>query len=392
VIPLRVALLVPSVVFGSYWRPVLAELERRFAVVRFYTGQVWPDFSPSEPGAGSVRQVGRMTFRGLARGAGAGYTPGVMLLSPRVVGHLARLRPHVVFAQAFSLWTVFAVLLKPVFRWRFVLLLEGSSPNVDLVSWRFRRWVRILLARACDVAVANSDAAADFLVEVCHLPRSRVRRITYLVPDPALFPPATDRPRQAGPVSFLVAGQVVPRKGLEPLVEACAQLSGNFTLTVVGEGEQRPALERRVVELGLTDRVRWLGWVPYQQLARHLQAADVFVFPTFEDTWGMVALEAMALGTPVVCSRFAGAAELIVDGDNGILADPGDPATLAAAMARFLDDPGLADTLGKAAARTLEGLSPTATAEGFADLVAELDRGRSPDRRPHPSDGVRQPR
>lgn len=362
----RVAWLVPSVEYGAYWRPVLAAFRRRVPSTVFFTGRTWPGFDPAQDGADVIRQVGRMRHTG-STGA-AGYRPGVIVVSPAVVLPLARFHPQVVLTQAFSLWTLLAVLLRPLARWRLVMIVDGSSPNIDLVGSGLRTRVRRLLANGVAVCVPNSDGAAAYLRDRLGVPARRIRKITYLVPDPAAAAPAPERPGS----TFLVVGQLIPRKGIGALLDACARLDGDFRLRVVGDGHQRAELERTAERLGLADRVEWVGWVPYERLGEQFARAGVLVFPTFEDIWGMVALEAMAAGLPVVCSSLAGAAELVVDGENGYVVDPREPVALAAALQRFVDDPGLAAKLGAEARETVAPLTPDAAAQAFADLIEGL--------------------
>ncbi len=107
------------------------------------------------------------------------------------------------------------------------------------------------------------------------------------------------------------------------------------------------------VQEGVADRVHLLP--ASDQIERFYAAADLFVFPTFYDSFGLVAAEAMASGLPIICSTAAGAAELIQDEVNGLLvADPWNPAILAAAMNRLADDLPLRQRLGLAARRTIE--------------------------------------
>src|SRR5262249_2640282 len=100
---------------------------------------------------------------------------------------------------------------------------------------------------------------------------------------------------------------------------------------------------------GVANRVHLLPGT--DRVERFYAAADVFVFPTFYDSFGLVATEAMASGLPVVCSAAAGAAELIEDGVNGLIVnDPwGDSTALADALGRLVDDPALRQRLGDAA-------------------------------------------
>jgi glycosyltransferase involved in cell wall biosynthesis len=84
-----------------------------------------------------------------------------------------------------------------------------------------------------------------------------------------------------------------------------------------------------------------LGRIDYGQLGAYIQSADVFIFPTYEDTWGMSAVEAMAFGKPILCSKHSGASELVNDGGNGYLIEPKDPENIALKMESLISDPAL---------------------------------------------------
>ena len=153
--------------------------------------------------------------------------------------------------------------------------------------------------------------------------------------------------------AFLVvaAGRLVELKGFRVLLHAAAKAPGAY-LWIVGEGEQRPALEALVSELGLVNRVRLLGWQP--EIAPFLAAANVVCLPSLHEPLGNVVLEGMGAGKPVVASRTAGPAWILRDGETGLLAEVGDPDSLAAALRRLGDDPTLCTDLARAAARDLE--------------------------------------
>jgi glycosyltransferase involved in cell wall biosynthesis len=112
------------------------------------------------------------------------------------------------------------------------------------------------------------------------------------------------------------------------------------------------------------------GWVEYGRLGAYFQQADVFVFPTFEDVWGMVALEAMVFGKPVLCSKWAGAAEVIVEGENGYIFDPYEPEGLAIAMRRFLDHPELIESMGKQSQQLISQNNPSSAAQFFVEVIS----------------------
>jgi hypothetical protein len=133
---LRVAWLVPSVELGAYWQPVLQEFAKIFKNTIFYTGLVWPGFDPNVPGADVIQLVGEM--KSLEMTKTEGYSRRLMLVSPGIVGHLLQFKPDVIFAQAYSLWTLLAVLLKPWGKWRFIIIYDGSSPNADFRDSKLR--------------------------------------------------------------------------------------------------------------------------------------------------------------------------------------------------------------------------------------------------------------
>jgi UDP-glucose:(heptosyl)LPS alpha-1,3-glucosyltransferase len=140
-------------------------------------------------------------------------------------------------------------------------------------------------------------------------------------------------------------------KGAAAAIRAVARLPGVWLALV--SGSDRAADEAVARELGVADRVRF---VPFsKQVMRYFAAADVFVFPTLYDPFGLVIAEAMAAGLPVVTSRAAGAADLIRDGESGFLTDdPWDVPRIAAAVGRLAADPGLRAGVGAAARAAVE--------------------------------------
>jgi glycosyltransferase involved in cell wall biosynthesis len=127
-------------------------------------------------------------------------------------------------------------------------------------------------------------------------------------------------------------GRLDPDKGPDVFVEALARLEP-VAAFIVGEGRMRPALERRVRELGLEPRVTFTGWQAAP--GRWVAGASVFVQPSREEAWSQSTVLAMALGTPVVASAVEGLPGVLADG-RGILVAPEDPAALAAAIADVL--------------------------------------------------------
>jgi glycosyltransferase involved in cell wall biosynthesis len=147
-------------------------------------------------------------------------------------------------------------------------------------------------------------------------------------------------------------GRLVPEKGQRLLIEAIATMCGAghaIRLTLVGDGPQRASLEELVRELGVTDKVDFLGAVAHTQVEYVLQSTDVFCLPSFAEGVPIVLMEAMAMELPVVASQVMGIPELIEDRVNGRLVRPGSRADLVDALTWLATDPDGRKALGRAA-------------------------------------------
>ncbi|HSH46593.1 MAG TPA: glycosyltransferase family 4 protein [Longimicrobiales bacterium] len=155
------------------------------------------------------------------------------------------------------------------------------------------------------------------------------------------------------PLRVLFVGRLVERKGVVHLIDAVARVSRErpVELHVIGDGPSRGGLEARARELDVAGIVRFHGFVASDELSRRFSESDVFVLPAVVDAkgdtegLGVVLLEALAHGTPVVASAAGGIVDIVRDGETGLLVPPGDPGALAAALVRIQDEPGLAGRL-----------------------------------------------
>lgn len=370
----RVAWLLPAAVL--YWQPLLKEFTQRFSQTRVFTSH-WRGFIQGFEDSFNVEIVGQRKFIEVAS-TSSHYDSGFMYLSPGIIGQLFRFKPQVVFTNSFGLWTILALLFKSIGRWQVVVAYEGSSPGVDYRNSPLRIGLRRLLVWLADALVTNSEAGKAYLTTVLKAEERRVFKHPYEVPDAtALQGDLQDMEsivlQSQNPV-FVYIGKVIPRKGLNFLLQACVKLEEQgchkYTLLVIGDGPQRQELEAFCQEQNLQDRVQWVGRVPYEQLGAYVRAADVFVLPTLEDTWGMVVLEAMALGKPILCSRQAGAVELVTDGENGYRFDPDIPEDLANKMRRFIDQPDLIDSMGSKSKQLMTHYTPETAAQFLTEVAS----------------------
>ena len=170
--------------------------------------------------------------------------------------------------------------------------------------------------------------------------------------------------------ALVFAGRLGPQKALGVALQALVDVPAT-TLTVAGDGPERPTLEARARELRLDGRVSFLGSVPREQVLRLFHAADASVLPSAWENFPHTVVEALAVGCPVIATAVGGVPEVVRDGENGLLVGPGDPAALAEAIARFFADDALRGRLRDAAPRSVEGYSEKAV---FTTIEAELQR------------------
>jgi len=136
-------------------------------------------------------------------------------------------------------------------------------------------------------------------------------------------------------IRLLAMARLVQGKGVELAIQALALLPVQFELTIAGAGSLRAALERQVVDLGLTERVTFLGWVGGEQRLALFESHDIFVLPSQNDSFGMGFVEAMSYGLPVVALDW-GAISDVVDKDKaGILIERADATLLAEALLKL---------------------------------------------------------
>lgn len=194
---------------------------------------------------------------------------------------------------------------------------------------------------------------------------------------PALHQAAAARLRAChggGPLIFAL-GRHVYYKGFEYLVQALARMPAG-RLLLGGSGPLTASLRELAARLGVADRVEFLGYIADADLPAYYQAADVFCLPSIapSEAFGLVQLEAMACGKPVVCCELGnGVTWVNRHGETGLVVPPRDPAALAAALSRLLDDPALCRTLGETGRRRArEEFSVQAMAQKTLDLYRSL--------------------
>jgi glycosyltransferase involved in cell wall biosynthesis len=231
--------------------------------------------------------------------------------------------------------------------------------------------------------VAVSDAVKDFYIRTQQLAADRIEVIHNGI-DLERFRDAKPLARSALGCTdseriVCAVGSLTEKKGHSVLLRAWSEVvraQAAARLLLVGDGPLRGELERRVGELGLKDMVRFLG--RRQDVPEILRASDLFVLPSLWEGFGIVVVEAMAAGLPVIASNVDGVGEIVRPEQDGLLVSPGDPAGLAQAVLRVLNDRQFAQQLAGAGAERAARFSIMASAEALQRLYATLPTRSSP--------------
>jgi glycogen(starch) synthase len=176
----------------------------------------------------------------------------------------------------------------------------------------------------------------------------------HLIPpgvNPSLFEgPFEDPFSGVGRPRVLFVGRLAPQKGVRVLVAAAGLLEDESAqVLLVGDGPERPALEREAERLGVGGRLHFVGFLAHERLPAVMSHADLLVLPSLYEELGTVLLEAMQAGLPIVASKTGGIPEVIEDGVNGMLVPPGDPEAIALAIDRLLANRDLVRRLSEGA-------------------------------------------
>jgi glycosyltransferase involved in cell wall biosynthesis len=161
--------------------------------------------------------------------------------------------------------------------------------------------------------------------------------------------------RASHPRMLLAIGRLVSYKGFDVLIRAMKEVDG--TLVIVGAGKLRQRLERQASDLSIGERVTFSGYLPEPEVKLYLHASRALVMPSVNnsETFGLVQLEAMATGRPVINTWLATGVPFVArDNLEGLTVPVGDSASLARAIGRVLDEPGLAERFGQAGAKRAE--------------------------------------
>ena len=241
--------------------------------------------------------------------------------------------------------------------------LEAFQTDRSVRTLPLKRLRTVALRQARRIVVPSrylAEIAAGWGVD-------RTRIEVLLNPTPA---PIDVEPAALADGTFVFVGRLTEQKALPVALAAFAEVP-EAKLVLVGDGPERASLQRRVAELGLHDRVRFLGSLPRDEVLRQLAGARAAVLSSAWENLPHAAVEALSVGTPVVATAVGGVPEVVLDGENGLLVPAGDPQAFAGALRRMLEDDELHDRLAAEAQPSVASLGREATYGRLETLLAE---------------------
>jgi glycosyltransferase involved in cell wall biosynthesis len=236
----------------------------------------------------------------------------------------------------------------------------------------YHRYYIPQVLKQAEYIICNSQSTAQDIVKFCNISANKITPIL-LAYDSNHFRPIIEEALQSrSPYSyFLYIGRHDPYKNISRLISAFANLSSNheYQLWLAGPSDKRytPALKKQVQELDIADRVKFLDYVPYDDLPKIISRAIALVFPSLWEGFGLPVLEAMACGTPVITSNLSSLPE--VAGDAAILIDPYRVEEITDAMQAISNDLGLRSHLSQLGLERATQFSWEKTGQATAEVL-----------------------
>jgi glycosyltransferase involved in cell wall biosynthesis len=260
-----------------------------------------------------------------------------------------------------------AWLIKMIYKIPYVISMRGGDvPGFRPYDFHFYHklispFLRIIWKNASAV-IANSNG----LRQLAHAFESRFE--IPIIPNGVDLELYKTVERDRSSPRLLSVGRIVHQKGLDLAMHALGGLKAfDWEWRIAGDGPQMAALQSLAQELGIEDRVFFLGWQSREQILESYRQANLFLFPSRHEGMPNAILEAMASGLPVIATCIAGNEELVVEGETGFLVPPEDVEALQDALKKILSDPALRQQMGGASRRRVEAnYSWESTAQQYA--------------------------
>jgi glycosyltransferase involved in cell wall biosynthesis len=374
VLPRRVVLLTNSI--PPYRPPVFRALNRCLEHLRILLSIPIAAEKIREYGLEDVDIVVQKSFtRQYVSRSPQGFSEGIRTRFPYdTLAQLRRFKPDCIVTAEFGLRTILSCVYA-AFRPKMRLVVWATVSEItELARGKGRGLIRKFILSRANAVLVNGSSGARY-IEGIGFPRSEI----YIVPqtaDVAMFKGLPTRERKDR-IELLCIAQLIERKGIMPFLTQLSAWAEDYpsqrvTFSLLGTGILSDVLKAQVTPPNLELRV--LGHIDYAQVPAYCAAADIFVFPTLADEWGLVVNEAMAAGLPILGSLYSQAVEdLVEDGVTGWLFRPDKTEEMRAVIERALaTPPELLDGMRQQVMKSIEGLTPEFMADRIVDGIAGI--------------------
>ncbi|MGK7876198.1 MAG: glycosyltransferase family 4 protein [Xenococcaceae cyanobacterium] len=311
------------------------------------------------------------------------YQEGPIFLNPGILGELLKSNYDCLIVFGYHHPTIWVAIAYARIARKRCLIWSESTLRDKRPQNRAKEMFKRFLVRQASGYIAPGKAQVEYLAELGASP-DRIWVAPNSV-DSGLFAQAAEqlRPQKEqlkqqlgikGDV-LLYVGRLLDDKGIPELLSAFDQIRQEWApvnLVLVGDGPEREKYVNECCRRGLSE-VMFAGFQEQEALPRYYAIADIFIFPTRSDPWGLVLNEAMLAGLPIICSRAAGAADDLVKPEkNGFLHEPGDVAGIANHICHLLQDNELRKQMGKRSRQIINAYTPKNMANGFREAILGL--------------------
>jgi glycosyltransferase involved in cell wall biosynthesis len=303
-----------------YRLPLFSLLADQFDLLILHGGKEanrdsWRSLEGALPNARVVRAWG-WQIRLAKKVNGKVFDDKFIHITPGLITHLVDFLPDAVISNEMGFRSLIALAYGTVFR-KPVWIWWGGTLHSERNIGTLRKALRKITTLWADRWVTYGQTSTEYLLSL-GVKRDRILEWQNAI-DEERFKTSTEPAWEIYPRPVVLhVGQFIERKGVGALLEAAASLQKNgceFSLLLVGDGRDKQAAERRAQELGLKN-VHFRPAQPPESMPSVYRSADILVFPTLEDVWGLVANEAILSGIPVLCSKYAGCAPELFAAEN----------------------------------------------------------------------------
>lgn len=232
---------------------------------------------------------------------------------------LNELNPDIIIASEYNPTVIQSLIWCRIKRKKFISWSDGtlnSEKNINIIQKKLRN----LIVKSANTLIASSTKTKE--AQIFYGADEQKIHISYLTIDVEKFLFKRDRNNN---INLLYVGSLIKRKGIDLLLDSLALIEKDFYLNIIGEGPEKENLIKKVTDLGIAEKINFLGFQDGENLKKYYKESDMFILPTREDCFGLVILEAMCNSMPLIISKYAdGAYDLVVDGENGFIVDPYD--------------------------------------------------------------------